>query len=126
MKTWIALGIVVVMGWIGFAVSDPVFDTAAEHLCLAHAEKSGLVLEESDGRFGWRRYRNWFTPRSPTYWCRFTSPLGEAVFIDELDRVMDVTWESRGLRLVGWFLVVSPLVAGVAISGMTGLLERDD
>ena len=114
------------MAWTGFSVSDPIFDSAAEHLCQSHAEKTGLELEEADGRFGFRRYRNSITPRSPNYWCRFRSPLGDAVFIDELDRVMDITWESRGLRILGWFLIVSPLVAGMAIAGVTGLLKRHD
>lgn len=126
MKSWISLGVVAVMVWIAISVSDPVFDAAAEDLCMAHAEKSGLILEEAEGRFGPRRHRNWFTPRPPKYWCRFRSPLGETVYLDELDRVMDVTWRSRGLRFLGWLLVVSPVIAVVAVAGFTGLLKRDD
>ena len=126
MKAWVSLGIVGVMAWIGFSLSDPVFDSAAEHLCLSHAEISGLELEEASGRFGYRRYRNWLTPLTPKYSCTFSSLLGERLVIDELDHVMDVTWESRGLRFVGWLMVVSPIVAAVTISGITGLLKRDD
>lgn len=114
------------MGWIGIAVSGPVFDQAAENICQAHAEETGLELDEASGRLGYRRNRNWFTPLSPKYWCRFTSPLGETVFIDELDRVMEVTWESRGLRFAGWLLIVALTAAGVAIAGFTGLLKRGD
>ena len=118
------MGMIGVMAWIGFTVSDPVFDAAAHQLCSVHAQEHGLELLEANGRFDYRRMRNWWTPRSPAYWCRFEDPAGQVVFIDELDRTMDVTWESRALRFAGWGAILLPIFAGVAISGVTGLLRR--
>jgi hypothetical protein len=125
MKAFLALGVIGVMAWIGFAVSDPIFDAAARNLCSAHAQEHGLELLEAEGIFGYRRMRNWWTPRSAAYWCRFEDKAGQVVFIDELDRTMHVTWESRATRFAGWGAIVLPIVAGVAISGVLGLLKRD-
>lgn len=126
-KPVIALVLAGIGAWIGFSLSDPVYMAAAHHLCSAHADDTGLELVAYEGEFVYRHRRNWFrSTRSPAYWCEFEDSSGNTIHLDEVDRVMRVTWASRGLRFIAWFLIVVPIVAGMALAGYLGLLKRQD
>ena len=95
-------------------------------LCSAYAETQAWELIDASGTFGYHRRRNWFTPKSADYWCEFRDRNGEVVFVDQLDRVMPVTWPSRGLRFAGWVTMIAPVAGAVALSGWAGLLRPGD
>lgn len=110
------------MGWSEFV--RPGFRCCRSRVCSSNAEDQGWELFEFSGSLGYDRKRNWITPQSSDYWCRFEDPAGESVFADQLDGVMPVTWETKGLRLAGWALIAAPAVAAMVIAGTTGLLKR--
>lgn len=125
MKSVVALFIVGVTAWIGWSLSDPVFDAAARNLCQAHGDENGLELVDASGRLGYRRFSGFFEVRTPAYSCEFEEADGDVVLLDEADGVMRVTWESRAIRVGGWLLTFMPIVGGMAIVGKLGLLKRD-
>jgi hypothetical protein len=119
-KALLALGIVVVLGFLGFLVADPLYDAAARSICSSYAADQGLVLIEArgapPGRLGFASF--------PNYSCDF-SDSGHTVFVDENDGLIDPSWEYRGWRAAGWLAWVSCLAAGVGLSFYLGLLQRD-
>jgi hypothetical protein len=119
-KAVLALGIVVVFGFLGFQVADPIYDAAARSICSTYAADHGLVLSEAHGTPQGRRGYRYF----PHYSCRFTDATGSSVFVDENDRLIEPTWAYRALRAAGWFAWTLSLVAGVGLSVTLGLLKR--
>jgi hypothetical protein len=120
-KAVLALGIVVVFGFLGFRVADPMWDAAARSICSTYTVDHDLVLVEArgapPGRLGFASF--------PDYSCRFTDATGSAVFVDENDGLIEPTWAYRGFRAVGWLSWTLSLVAGVGLSAALGLLKRD-
>lgn len=112
MRALLALGIVIVFGFLGFQVADPMYDAAARSICTTYAADHGLVLVEArgtpSGRSGFRYF--------PDYSCRFADPTGSTVFVDEEDRLIEPTWTYRGLRAAGWLSWALSLAAGVGLS----------
>jgi hypothetical protein len=49
MKQILGLGLVIVMGYVGFRLADPIYDAAARSICSAYAADRGLVLIEARG-----------------------------------------------------------------------------
>ena len=121
MKAVLALGIVIVLGFLGFRVADPLYDAAARSICSSYAADQGLVLVHArgapTGRLGFASF--------PNYSCRLSDSTGRTVFVDENDRLVEPTWEYRGWRAAGWFSWVFSLAAGVGLSWYFGLLKRD-
>lgn len=121
MKAVFALGIVVVLGFVGFRIADPLYDAAARSICAPYAAEHGLVLIEArgapPGRLGFASF--------PNYSCDFSDSTGRAVFVDENDGLIDHTWTYRGWRAAGWLAWVSSIAAGVGVSWYLGLLKRD-
>jgi hypothetical protein len=117
----LALGIVIVCGSLGFQVADPIHDAAARSICSTYAADHGLVLVEARGMPSGRRGFQYF----PEYSCRFVSPTGATVVVDERDRLIEPTWKYRGLRAAGWLAWVLSLAAGIGLSSALGLLKRD-
>ena len=121
MKAFLSIGLVIVFGFIGYKVSDPIFDEAAGTICESHASNRGLVLVRADGRLAGRlAFRNF-----PVYSCTFTDTSGSMVFVDEQDNLLDPSWEYRGLRAVGWLTMFVTLAAGVGLSSFLGLFDFD-
>ena len=121
MKALVALGVVIVFGFVGYKLSDPVFDGAARSICSSHAAARRLLLTEAEGRLTGRlAFRNF-----SIYSCTFTTPSGSPVRVEENDGLIDPTWEYRGLRSVGWLVLTASLAAGVGLSSALGLLEFD-
>ena len=121
MKPVLALGVVIVFGFVGYKVSDPAFDAAARSICSSYAADHGLALTKANGQLGGRRAFRYFS----VYSCTFTDSLGSTVFVEEKDRLISPTWEYRGLRALGWLATTASLAAGVGLSSVVGLLERD-
>ena len=121
MKAALALGIVLVFGFVGFQVADPIYDAAARSICSTYAADHDLMLTEArgtpPGRLGFRYF--------PHYTCRFKDASGSTVFVDENDGLIEPTWAYRGLRAAGWLSWVLSLAAGVGLSAAVGLLKRD-
>jgi hypothetical protein len=121
MKAVLALGIVIVFGFLGFRVSDPLYDAAARSVCSSYAVDHGLVLVEAggapSGRFGFASF--------PHYSCRFSDSTGDTVFVDENDRLIEPTWAYRGFRFAGWLSWISAIAGGISLSWCLGLLKRD-
>jgi hypothetical protein len=120
-KPVLALGIVIVLGFLGFQLADPVYDAAARSICSGYAEDQGVVLVEARGMPSGRL---WFSS-FPDYSCDFRDPGGSMVFVDENDGLIAKTWTYRGLRAAGWLAWVVPIAAGVGISAALGFLKRD-
>jgi len=120
-KALLALGIVVVLGFLGFRVSDPLYDAAARSICSPYAADQGLVLVEARGSPAGRPAFASF----PNYSCDFTDSTGRTVFVDENDGLIEHTWTYRGWRAAGWLAWVSCIAAGVGLSWYLGLLKRD-
>lgn len=121
MKAVLALGIIAVLGFLGFQVADPLYDAAARTICSNYAEDEGLVLVEARGMPTGRLAFSSF----PDYSCRFRDSAGSAVFVDENDRLIEPTWTYRALRAAGWLAWIVGIVAGVGISAALGLMKRD-
>lgn len=120
-KAVVALGIIAVLGFLGFQVADPPYDAAARTICSNYAEDEGLVLVEARGmRTGRLAFRSF-----PDYSCRFRDSAGSAVFVDENDRLIEPMWTYRALRAAGWLAWTVGIVAGVGISAAFGLMKRD-
>jgi hypothetical protein len=119
-KPVVALGIIVVLGFLGFLVADPIHDAAARSICSTYAAEEGLVLVEARGlpagRLGFSSF--------PDYSCDFRDPAGAMVFVDENDGLIDKTWTYRALRVTGWLAWVVAIAACVGISAALGLLNR--
>jgi hypothetical protein len=120
-KAFLALGIVIVFGFLGFQVADPMYDAAARSICTTYAADHGLVLIEAHGTPSGRRGFRFF----PDYSCRFADSIGSTVSVDEKDRLIEPTWEYRGLRAAGWLSWTLSLAAGIGLSSALGLLKRD-
>lgn len=121
MKPLLALGIVIVFGFLGFRISDPLYDAAARSICSTYAAAQGLELVEARGSAAGRlAFRNF-----PNYSCTFVDRDGDPVFVDENDGLIDPTWAYRGLRAGGWLAWALSIAAGVAVSWYLGLLKRD-
>jgi len=120
-KAVLALGIVVVLGFLGFRVADPLYDAAARAICSSYSDDQGLTLVDArgapSGRLGFASF--------PNYSCRFSDATGDTVFVDENDDRIEPTWEYRGWRAVGWFAWVSAIAAGVGLSWYLRLLKHD-
>ena len=120
-KAVLALGIVVVLGFLGFRVADPLYDAAARSICSSYAGDQELVLVEArgapSGRLGFASF--------PNYSCRFSDKAGHPVFVDENDGLVEPTWEYRGWRAAGWLAWVSSIAAGVGLSWRLGLLKPE-
>ena len=121
MKPLLALGIVVVLGFLGVQVSDPLYDAAARSICSGYAAEQGLVLLEARGAPNDRPAFASF----PDYSCDFSDSTGRTVFVDENDDLIEPTWTYRGWRAAGWLAWVSSIAAGVGLSWYLGLLKRD-
>lgn len=121
MKALLALGIVVVLGFLGFRVSDPLYDAAARSICSAYAAEHGLKLVAARGTAHGRLAFASF----PDHSCDSSDATGRAVFVDENDDLIEPTWTYRGWRAAGWLAWVSSLAAGVGLSWYLGLLKRD-
>jgi hypothetical protein len=121
MKSLLALGIVLVAGFIGYQVSDPLYDAAARSICSRYAADQGLELIKArgsaTGRLAFRSF--------PNYSCDFIDRDGSTVFVDENDRLIEPTWAYRGLRAGGWLVWTLCIAAGVGVSWHLGLLKRD-
>ena len=120
-KPLLALGIVIVLGFLGFLIADPLYDTAARSICSSYASDRGLVVIEArgapPGRLGFASF--------PDYSCRLSDATGTTVFVDENDDLIDPTWGYRGWRAAGWLAWVASIAAGVGLSWRLGLLRRD-
>ena len=115
------MGLVIVFGFVGYKLSDPIFDAAAGTICESHAANLGLVLVRADGRLAGRlAFRNF-----PVYSCTFTDTSGSIIFVDEQDNLLEPSWEYRGFRAAGWLTVIVTLAAGVGLSSFFGLLDFD-
>ena len=121
MKAFLALVVVIIFGFVGYKLSDPIFDEAARTICEAHAADRGLVLVRADGQLSGRPAFRGF----PVYSCTFTDLSGSAISLDERDNLLDQTWEYRGLRAAGWLTVTVSLATGVGLSSFLGLLKFD-
>jgi hypothetical protein len=117
----LALGIVIVCGFLGSRGADPLYDAAAWSICSTYAADKDLELNEATGSPTGRRGFAYF----PDYSCQFTDSSGTTVFVDENDRLIEPTWTYRGLRAAGWLSWVLGLAVGVGISAALRLLERD-
>jgi hypothetical protein len=120
-KAVLALGVVIFFGFVGYKVSDPMFDAGARSICSSYAAEHGLTLMDANGQLAGRRAFQNFS----VYSCTFTDSLGSTVFVEEKDRLISPTWEYRGLRTLGWLAMTASLAAGVGLSSAMGLLERD-
>lgn len=125
MRAWITFVMLIAAVWIGLSISGPLFNAAAEHICTVHAEENGLKLIDSSGSLAYNRYRPWTALKFSDYDCVFEDRFGDQVFLDQFDEELTRTWESRGLRLAGWVVAVSPAIAVLAAARATGLLKRD-
>ena len=121
MKALLALGIVIVLGYLGYRISDPLYDAAARSICSGYAAEQGLVLVEArgtaEGRLAFASF--------PDYSCDFTDPSGRLVFVDENDGLIEPTLTYYAWRIAGWVAWVGAIVVGVGLSWRLGLLRRD-
>ena len=119
MKSILALGTIAVFGFLGYRISDPLYDAAARSICSEHAEDQGLVDARGaqTGRLAFRAF--------PDYSCEFRDPVGATVSVDENDGLIEGTWTYRALRAAGWLSWVAGIVLGVGISVALGLLKRE-
>lgn len=120
-KQVLALGLVVAFGYVGFRLSDPLYDGAARAICSGFADDEGLALVEargsSTGRPAFRSF--------PDYSCTFRDAEGATIIVDENDGLIAKSWTYRALRVVGWLAWVVGVAAGVALAATFGLLKRD-
>lgn len=112
MRALLALGIVIVFGFLGFQVADPMYDAAARSICTTYAADHGLVLVEARGT----RPAEVAFGTSRTIRAGSPIPTGSTVFVDEEDRLIEPTWTYRGLRAAGWLSWALSLAAGVGLS----------
>jgi hypothetical protein len=87
----LALGIVVVFGFLGALASDPLYDAAARSICSTYAADRGLELIEArgspEGRLAFASF--------PNYSCDFAGPDGATIVVDENDDLIEPTWVYR-------------------------------
>jgi hypothetical protein len=118
-KRVLALGLIVIGGFVGYQLSDPLYDAAAGSLCGHHAANHQLTLEEAHGRAaGYLAFRSF-----PEFACRFSDSSGPPVWIDENDGIIEPTWPYRSLRIAAWGIWVGGIIAGAGAASKLGLFD---